>query len=196
LNRAPELGVRRQRTFLPARVHVRWLLCAALIAAPSVAAGAQSAAALAGTRVRVHEGSGDPVAGRLASVRRARPPGAGPAGAAAPLAVGDTLVLRLRGAPVDTALVLGSAARVEWSRGRGSRGLAGAAVGGAAGAAYLMAAVRRCEASGTGDGPPCELAYIVLPVVAGVGAVVGGVVGLRVPAGPERWVAVAVDAPR
>jgi hypothetical protein len=73
-------------------------------------------------------------------------------------------------------------------RGNHSHFLAGAGIGAVAGAVVLAASIARCHDSG--EGPPCAIGYVALPVVAVGGGLIGGLVGAFTPS--YDWVPVYI----
>jgi hypothetical protein len=77
-------------------------------------------------------------------------------------------------------------------RGRIDHALIGSLVGLVAGAAALILDVRHCNAtSHHSEGPPCEIGYAAMPIVALGGAAVGTIVGTLLPV--RHWRRVSVD---
>lgn len=77
-------------------------------------------------------------------------------------------------------------------RGRIDHALVGSLVGLVAGAAALVLDVRHCNAtSHHSEGPPCEIGYAAMPIVALGGAAVGTIVGALLPV--RHWRRVSVD---
>ena len=77
-------------------------------------------------------------------------------------------------------------------RGRIDHALVGSLVGLVAGAAALVLDVRHCNAtSHHSEGPPCEIGYAAMPIVALGGAAVGTIVGALLPV--RHWRRISVD---
>jgi hypothetical protein len=77
-------------------------------------------------------------------------------------------------------------------RGRIDHALIGSLVGLVAGAAALVLDVRHCNATNHhSEGPPCEIGYAAMPIVALGGAAVGTIVGALLPV--RHWRRISVD---
>lgn len=172
----PTLVFRSLRSPLSLPLTLGLALALAVPAAARAQAIRDTVVARAGARVRLQSDS-TPVplwrAGTLAAVRP------------------ETILLRPCRLCANQALSREGVRAIDVSLGRPNRAGAGVLLGALAGAAAVVIPVARCH--DTGEGPPCALGYVVAPITAIGGAIVGGFVGSLIPAGRERWAPARVE---